>query len=232
MQSPNEHLYQSETRPRLYLPWLSSDYDQLFNLASAGNTLVSRDRLWVLHQMLLQTKDVTGDVFECGVYKGGSAAMLAYDLDRLKSDKTLHLFDTFDGMPTTDPNRDWHKAGDFADTSLLVAQAAVANHHEGLVTWHPGHIPETFLNSDWTINGSAISFAHIDVDVYQSVWDCLTWIWPRLWNGGVIVLDDYGFPTCPGAREAVDEFFSTRSAMPLILQTGQAVVFKSTPEFA
>ena len=40
-----------------------------------------------------------------------------------------------------------------------------------------------------------------------------------------MVFDDYGFPTCPGAKAAVDEFFHGRKEVPLVLPTGQAVVF-------
>jgi O-methyltransferase len=42
-----------------------------------------------------------------------------------------------------------------------------------------------------------------------------------------MIFDDYGFPSCPGARAAVDEFFRGAAAVPLVLSTGQAVVFKS-----
>jgi O-methyltransferase len=64
------------------------------------------------------------------------------------------------------------------------------------------------------------------LDIYKSIVDSLNFIWPRLSSGGIIVFDDYGFPTCPGAREAVDDFFSGKSAIPLRLHTGQAIVFK------
>jgi O-methyltransferase len=42
-----------------------------------------------------------------------------------------------------------------------------------------------------------------------------------------MVFDDYGFKSCPGARAAVDEYFKERNAMPLVLNTGQAIVIKS-----
>jgi O-methyltransferase len=42
----------------------------------------------------------------------------------------------------------------------------------------------------------------------------------------LIVFDDHGFPTCPGARAAVDEFFRSLACVPLCLPTGQALVFK------
>jgi O-methyltransferase len=32
--------------------------------------------------------------------------------------------------------------------------------------------------------------------------------------------------SCPGARQAVDEYFAARPEVPLVLPTGQAVVFR------
>ena len=85
-----------------------------------------------------------------------------------------------------------------------------------------GFIPDTFAG----LNSEKIAFVHIDLDVYKSILDSLQFIWPRLSLGGIIVFDDYGFATCPGARVAVDEFFYTKKCHPLCLSTGQALVFK------
>ena len=41
-----------------------------------------------------------------------------------------------------------------------------------------------------------------------------------------LVFDDYGFPSCPGARAAVDDFFRSKPEVPLVLPTGQAVIIK------
>jgi O-methyltransferase len=41
-----------------------------------------------------------------------------------------------------------------------------------------------------------------------------------------MVFDDYGFLTCPGAKKAVDEFFSDKREYPCYLPTGQAIVTK------
>lgn len=46
----------------------------------------------------------------------------------------------------------------------------------------------------------------------------------RLNPGGVLIFDDYGFPTCPGAKRAVDEFFAAVPEHSVYLPTGQAVV--------
>jgi O-methyltransferase len=86
-----------------------------------------------------------------------------------------------------------------------------------------GFIPDTFCG----LEQAQIAFAHIDVDIYKSIADCLNFIWPRLSVGGFMVFDDYGFPSCPGARASVDQFFVDKTCAPLCLQTGQALVFKS-----
>jgi O-methyltransferase len=213
---PDRELY----RP-LFSPWLGGgDFRRYYELA-APKTLVSPDRCHVLQTLLRQALHVPGDVWECGVYKGGTAGMMAAMLKDAGSAKRLYLFDTFAGMPETHATKDWHRQGDFADTSV----EAVTRHvgHADLCVIRQGFIPDTFAG----LEDARIAFAHIDVDIYQSILDSLAFIWPRLSVGGFVVLDDYGFPTCPGARAAVDEFFQDRPCVPLCLSTGQAIAFKS-----
>jgi O-methyltransferase len=211
---PDAELY----RP-LFSPWLAKEFEQYYSLA-ASRSLVSRDRCYVLYCLGRQAVHVTGNIWECGVYKGGSAAMLSALLRDLAPEKELHLFDTFEGMPETDLEKDLHKKGDFSDTSLEEVTAYVDS---ALAVFHPGLIPETFAG----LESERIAFAHIDVDIYRSILDCLEFIWPRLSAGGAVVFDDYGFPSCPGARQAVDEFFAAKPEVPLCLSTGQAIVWRS-----
>ena len=90
------------------------------------------------------------------------------------------------------------------------------------VSFHKGFIPDTFAG----LEKSKIAFAHIDVDIYQSVSDCCQFLYPLLVPGGVLIFDDYGLPTCPGARLAVDCFFTAKAETPIVLPTGQAIVIK------
>ena len=43
-------------------------------------------------------------------------------------------------------------------------------------------------------------------------------------SGGIIIYDDCGYPSCPGARRAGDEFYADKPERPLVLNTGQAIV--------
>jgi O-methyltransferase len=212
---PDAELY----RP-LFSPWLSTGAFAHYHQIAAPKTLVSADRCYVLYTLLRQAVHVRGDIWECGVYRGGTAAMFAAFLKETKSAKHLYLFDTFEGMPETDPGKDLHVKGDFSDTTVEEVSSYLGCGE--LCVIRKGFIPSTFAG----LESSMIAFAHIDVDIYRSILDCLQFIWPRVSVGGFVVFDDYGFPTCPGARAAVDEFFSGQMCVPLCLPTGQALIFK------
>jgi O-methyltransferase len=211
---PNASLY----RP-LFSPWLGESFKRYFDLA-APRTLVSADRCYVLYTLLRQALALDGDVWECGVYQGGTAAMLAKIIIESGTHKKLFLFDTFAGMPETDKVRDLHRKGDFSNTSVEEVEAFI--NAPDVTVMRKGYIPDTFSG----LESRRIVFAHIDVDIYRSVIESLEFIWPRLSPGGFVVFDDYGFPTCPGALQAVDEFFAQTPVCPLCLHTGQALVFK------
>jgi O-methyltransferase len=207
----------------VFAPWSGyGRFAEYYRLA-APYTVVSADRCWILYCLARQCLHLHGEFWECGVYKGGTARLLAQLLaDTPQAEGTiLRLFDTFAGMPETDAANDIHRRGDFGNTSLTAVRATVG--HEDRVAYHPGVIPSTFAG----LEDATIAFAHIDVDIYHAIRDCCQFILPRLAVGGVVVFDDYGFPTCPGARRAVDEFFEPSLLVPLVLPTGQAIVFKA-----
>jgi hypothetical protein len=69
------------------------------------------------------------------------------------------------------------------------------------------------------------SFVHLDVDLYQPTHDSLAFFYPRMVTGGIIVCDDYGFDSCPGAKKALDDFFRDKEEI-INVPTGQAFVIK------
>lgn len=193
-------------------------------LAASDNlhTLIDKERLFILYQTLRQVLALSGDIAECGVYRGGSALMLARLVLLLGKVKTLHLFDTFAGMPDTSPAIDVHRKGDFADTSLAQVREYLRD-FSNTVSFYPG----LFLQTLPQVSHLSFSMVHVDCDIYESVLQCCSFFYPRMQPGGVLVYDDYGFPSCPGAKMAVDSFFADRPEHPVYLPTGQAVVFKA-----
>ena len=181
-----------------------------------GNNVV---RCFMLYQFLKLTDSIRGDVAEVGVYKGRTAKVLA--LASRERGKEVRLFDTFSGMPDTDPRRDnfYHK-GAFSDTSLSQVETFLSDCDN--VTMYPGFFPETSA----PVSDKTFSFVHVDADIYRSVLDCCRFFYPRMARNGIMIFDDPGFSDCRGAKIAVDEFFSDKQETPCHLATAQVLVLK------
>jgi O-methyltransferase len=215
---PDVHLY----RP-LFSPWEGeASFEAIFQKVKS-HTLCSRDRCYILWTTLRQALVNGGDVVECGVFRGGTALLEALTIQAHASHggRTLHLFDSFEGMPETTEGVDRLKRGDLGKTSITTVKKLLQSFP--FVDLHPGFIPATFVG----LNIEKICWAHVDVDVYQSVCDCISFIYPRLVPGGFMIFDDYGFPSCPGARRAVGEGFADSAEVPICLPTGQCLIIKA-----
>jgi O-methyltransferase len=202
-------------------PWLESDALRAVMERPLNYSLVSPDRMFMLLQWLHFALAAPGEVAEFGVWRGGTALLLRDHLSSHAPDRTLHLFDSFAGLPEANPAKDnHHRKGDLADTS----EAAVRDLFAGAagVVIHPGRFEETVAE----VQAERFCFAHVDADLYSSVLFASEFIFPRLNPGGVIVYDDYGFRTCAGAKAAVDEYFAEVGARPVHLTTGQCVAIK------
>lgn len=207
------------TRPNPIHLW---DEDAEFNRLFAqivDYTLVDKSRAFMIYQLARHAALLPGEAAEVGVYRGGTAWLIAHVLR--ESGKPLHIFDTFAGMPPTTPGRDFVRSGDFADTSVAAVTAYLAPYPH--VSIYPGFFPDTA----GPIRERQFAFAYIDVDAYQSVLDCCAFFHPRMVGGGLMLFDDYGFITCEGARQAVDEFCAaTPAATCCYLPTGQCLIMK------
>jgi len=167
-------------RPR-YSPWLAPDFQALYR-EIRPYALASIDRCWTLSQMLAQALNVGGDVMEAGVFRGGTARLLKLGMAAAR-DRSLLLFDSFEGMETVSATADRHRRGDFAETSLDAVRAVVGV--EPFIDYRKGWIPATFAG----LEQRTFCFAHIDLDLYQSILDCLEFLYPRMLRGAVIVFD-------------------------------------------
>jgi O-methyltransferase len=200
----------------MFSPWLTPEWKKRLR-ADDPRSLVPLPAKYVLYCLALDaTGRCSGEIAECGVYKGGSAKILA----ELVPTRPLHLFDTFEGMPATDPARDLHKAGDFSDTDLASVREYLSDHENVICV--PGLVPDSLgVTKDRTF-----SFVHIDLDIYSAIKSACEFFYPRMQPGGVLLFDDYGYASCPGARAAVDEFFADKPEVPVAIATGQCSVQK------
>ena len=153
-----------------------------------GVTLYDSQRARLLWECCLSLP--SGDVLEVGAYRGGTARLLARALPR----RTVWTCESFEGLRPGE--RDCGGvAGRFADCDPVDVRTYLPDNARLLA----GRFPETAPDVP-------LALLHFDADLYEPCKAALAWAWPRLAPGGVVFLDDYGRPDCPGVKAAADEF--------------------------
>lgn len=187
-------------------------------------TMIDPLRLSVLHGLAcdLATKGVEGDIVECGVCNGGSAAVIAYPF-RHEPIRRLWLYDTFEGLPLPSP-----EDGPFAKEYVGKCIGSIEKVKEVLrnvefpleqVVWRKGLFKDTFKQP----LPVKVALLHIDADWHHSVQECLEVFHPRVADGGVIVLDDFGH--WEGVRKAFYDFCKKHEIYPLLERVGYTQAF-------
>lgn len=200
----------------MFQPWLTPEWRAKLR-ADDPRSVVPLHARYILYCSALEAvRHSEGDLAECGAYQGGTAKILT----SIAPSRLLHVFDTFEGMPPTDPMRDKHKAGDFADTSIESVGEYLAEHKNVVLV--KGFVPDSLA----IVRDRTFSFVHVDLDIYSAIKGACEFFYPRMEPGGVMLFDDYGYPSCPGARMAVDEFFSGKPETVLVMPTGQASIVR------
>jgi O-methyltransferase len=181
--------------------------ERVYGLANAARWLVE--------------SGVSGDIVECGVWRGGNMMAVAKTLlDADAADRDLFLFDTFAGMtaPTAEDlyhrgraastrfaeladgeqSSDWCRAG----IEDVRANLALTGYPPQRLHFVPGMVEETIPAQA----PETIGLLRLDTDWYTSTRHELVQMWPRLVRGGVCIIDDYGH--WKGSRQAVDEYLA------------------------
>ena len=158
------------------------------------------------------TTRVDGDIAEVGTARGGSARLIG----EYSSGKTIHVFDTFEGLP--EPGVKDHG---FSKGAYMCSLENVQQYLQGLpVEFHKGLFP----GSATAAQDRHFSFVHLDVDLYQSTLDCLRFFYPRVNPGGIITSHDYA--NAEGVNRAFAEFFADKPETPIELIGYQVMVVK------
>lgn len=186
-----------------YSPWLGdADFMALYTSVKE-NTLVDIYRCYELWQIGKRLRNNKAAILEVGVWRGGTAAILA---SANAGNSTVFLCDTFAGVAKAGDQDNQYKGGEHADTSAAIVEQLLEDldiHQYKILT---GIFPD---NNAELIAGEQFKICHIDVDVYQSAKDIFNWVWPRLIVGGLVVFDDYGFAACAGITRLVNELAAT-----------------------
>jgi hypothetical protein len=149
---------------------------------------------------------------------------------RGETDRELHLFDTFEGMPppteedvrlggppaaellATRPKT--AKVWAIADLDDVRAGMAQAGYPAERIHYHPGLVEDTIPAGA----PERIALLRLDTDWYASTRHELEHLYDRVPAGGVVIIDDYDY--WDGSRKAVDEFIARTGARLLLAPMG------------
>ncbi len=207
-----------------YSPW-GDDPAFLENFNKVrGNTLVDMYRAYELWALVGQTASLGGDILEVGVWRGGTGCLMGARAQADGRSSTVFLCDTFTGVVKAGVEDTHYKGGEHSDTSLDIVRKLAADMSLRNIEVLQGIFPD---ESSSAIENRQFSLCHVDVDAYQSAQGVVEWVWPRLKVGGIVIYDDYGFHTCEGITQLVNERSRVAGSVTLHNLNGHAVVIKT-----
>lgn len=180
--------------------------------------------------------NVPGSFVECGVYKGVGLLTWAKLLDMFcpgDTSRKVFGFDNFKGFPSLSEqdgaanpksgkvSGGWNPKNSKAelDYFLELFQRDKFLPRSQMIELIEGDIRETAARFVKRYPGLGVALLHLDVDLYEPTLAALKAFYPKVVNGGVVVVDEYALKDW-GATKAVEEFFD-----------GKPPVFRKFPFF-
>lgn len=217
----------------------------------SAHSMLAPEGLAALYQQVAHCEraGLEGALVECGVWHGGSAALIARAaLDHGTQARPIHLFDSFEGIPEPDAEVDGTRAtrevggqanargrlrvaSDYAERGGPGSEAGVRDLLTGVgfpmanVYVHQGWFQETVPAAAHTIG--PIALLHLDGDWYASTKVCLDHLYDSVVSGGFVTINDYG--AYAGCRRAVDEFLARLQPFPFLAHVDHEIRYWIKP---
>lgn len=180
------------------------------------------------HVRTIVREKVAGDFVECGVWRGGSSFLMAQLARQLGDERTVWLFDSFEGLPQPEPidgpaAQGWAEATEsatyFDNCRASLEDVRTSARELGLESctrlvkgWFEATLPRARAEL------GPIALLRIDADWHSSVRCCLDNLYDLVSEGGIVILDDYF--AWDGCAVAVHEFLGERRLAHRIRQGG------------
>lgn len=169
---------------------------------------------------------IEGNVAEVGVWKGRFAKYI----NKYFKGRKLYLFDTFEGFTNQQVAKEvderWKNELDsieenFDNPEWMHILDDFEYPEDCIIK--KGYFPDTAEGIEDTF-----CFVSLDVDIYAGTISGLEFFWPKLENGGMIMIHDYNCNSCQGVTKAVNEFAKKRGIFPVCLsdRAGSAILLK------
>ncbi|MHA7967358.1 TylF/MycF/NovP-related O-methyltransferase [Paenibacillus sp. CAU 1782] len=169
---------------------------------------------------LIKDSEIEGSCAECGVLSGSFAKVI----NETFPDRTLYLFDTFEGFDQRDISMELtngysnSQAGTFGGFTSADAVIKSMPFPEKVVI-KKGYFPDTTVGIEDTF-----AFVNLDFDLYKPTLAGLNFFYPKLSNGGILLIHDYFSIRFKGAKQAVNEFCKSNALIPIPIGDLSSVV--------
>jgi O-methyltransferase len=241
---------------RLEAPPTYEAYDLADEIGAAAavatpHTMVAPEGIAILYQQAHHcvTVPIEGALVECGVWHGGSSVVIAgAAVDADCTNRQIHLFDSFQGIPEPDQAVDGERAarevggatraqgrlqvawdygerggpGSASGVRDLLAEIGYpldnVHVHEG---WFEETVPAVAAEI------GPIALLHLDGDWYSSTKICLEHLDPFVSVGGFVTVNDYG--AYAGCQRAVDEYLLQLDPRPFLCHVNDEIRYWIKP---
>lgn len=152
------------------------------------------------------SREIEGNVAECGVFRGDSAKYINYYFP----DRKLYLCDTFEGFDSGDMQYEKNHSGNFEESRFSDRAFFMETGSDFVMEKMPypknvlikkGYFPESMQSVE-----DRFCFVNLDMDLYVPMLNGLRFFWDKMVNGGCILLHDYFSDVFQGVKQAVDTF--------------------------
>lgn len=176
-----------------------------------AHTMIGIPRLENLQECVetVVREEIPGDLIETGVWRGGASIFMrgvlkAYGV----ANRKVWVADSFEGLPPTDAS---DHAGDsalaldrFADLAVPLEVVRENFARYGLLDEQVVFLEGWFRESLPNAPIERLAVMRLDGDLYESTMDALSALYPKLSEGGFLILDDYN--AVAGCNDATHEY--------------------------
>lgn len=202
-------------------------FKKAYNLAITTNPWKGFEMQWrtyIVCSLAEIVKYLPGDFVECGVNTGAYSRALIDYINFDATGKTFYLFDTYEGLVPEQISQEERQAGvgDYLSTYTNVYDQVLKTFSPFKTKIIKGKVPDTLP----ACASEKICYLSIDMNVVAPEIAAANYFWDKLVSGGVMILDDYGFPAHIAQKKAFDDFAKQKNVSLLYIPTGQAIIFK------
>ena len=169
-------------------------------------TLLSKSQLDLIESAVVRVErdKVPGDFIEAGIWRGGAVILMRAMLDAYRiTDRRVFAADSFAGIPLNTKAR-----GDPVDKWVDRWAASLEDvkgniRRFGLMDERIVFVVGFFADTLGSLSEERFALVRLDSDSYDSVETSLDHLYPRLSNGGILIIDDWHLAGC---RQAVEDY--------------------------